>query len=524
MNDCDSQKRKDRNASIKNAGIAGANAETVQRFGAAVKEHIVSYSGVDNESGQRLSKGLKDISNSKVNPNYRDTNIKQQSGFSAEVKTTARESAEKIIDGKKARTVRTDDMMKQPDGRGRTVGGKNEQLYDIAEVDSSGTYIEGSARQLKYVGGNPKACADKLLSRSYDKYRNADVPIEVPSDFYDDVKRELSSKCDKLNEQIGKAEKTGNTELANKYREQLNNAEKTQKSLVKGKLTNEEAIEARLHPKLSTAKDIAKLSHKAGMEGAKIGAAIGGGISAIQNTVAVIKGDKTPQEALANVTVDTAKATATSYATNFVGSAVKGAMQNASSPYVNALSKTNLPATIVVSVLEVGKTLSKFGSGQIDGVQCLTELGEKGVGMIASSAGAAVGQVLIPIPVIGGLVGGMVGYAMSTAYYNSLVTALSEAKLAHEERLRIEAECAESIAAMKEYRLQIELAVNNYLQEHTAVFSMAFSEMEIAYNTGDLDRFISGTNSITRQLGGKPLFETKEQCDTLMKRDAIIEL
>ena len=420
MNDCDSQKRKDRSDSITNAGIAGANAETVQRYGSAAKEHIVSYSGIDHESGQRLAKGLKDISKSKVNPDYRDTNIKQQTGFSAEVKTTARESAEKILDGKKTRSVRTDDMMKQSDGRGRTVGGKNEQLYDVAEVDSSGAYIEGSARQLKYVGGNPKDCADKLLSRSYDKYRNADVPIEVPSDFYDDVQRELSSKCDKLKEQIGKAEKSGNTELANKYRERLNNTEKTKQNLVKGKLTNEEAIEARLHPVLSTAKDVVKLSHRAGVEGAKVGAAIGGGISAIQNTVSVIKGDKTPQDALADVTVDTAKATVTSYATNFVGTAVKGAMQNASSTYINALSKTNLPATIVVSVLEVGKTLSRFGSSQIDGVQCLTELGEKGVGMIASSAGAAVGQVLIPIPVVGGLVGGiLISTAVGIKYKTS---------------------------------------------------------------------------------------------------------
>ena len=231
-------------------------------------------------------------------------------------------------------------------------------------------------------------------------------------------------------------------------------------------------------------------------------------MSLIRNSVAVIKGDKGVDEAVGEVIVDTAKATGVSYATAYTGALVKGAMQNAPSSYLQTLSKTNLPSTIVVTSLEIGKTLSRYARGDIDGPECLTELGEKGTGMLAASAGAAVGQVLIPIPVVGGLIGSMAGYAMSSAYYNSLVSVLNEAKIAHEESLRIEAECAASIAAIKEYQLEIELVINNYLRENIEVFSNAFTEMELAYNTGDVDSFIGGTNSIVRQLGGVPLFET----------------
>jgi len=46
------KKRKRKN--IVNAGIAGASAEPIQRYGSAVKEHIVSYSGRDNEAGTQL--------------------------------------------------------------------------------------------------------------------------------------------------------------------------------------------------------------------------------------------------------------------------------------------------------------------------------------------------------------------------------------------------------------------------------------------------------------------------------------
>lgn len=518
------QERKKCDDAIKNAGLSAAGAEVVQRYGAAAKEHLVAYSGVDNERGRVLAKGLKSISESKVNPKYYDANIKQQAGFSAEVKTQARESAERIIGKQTTRTTRTDDMVKQSDGRGGTIGGKNEQYYDIAQVDANGVYIEGTGRQLKYVGGTAKECTQKLLDKRFDKYREHDVPIEVPSDFYDEVHAQLGERIENCQKQLEAAKSSGNIEKIQKKQEELERIKKTQRDLRKGKLTNKEAINARLHPERSTVKEIAGISHRAGVESAKTGAAIGGGISAIQNTVAVIKGDKEPGEAVLAVAGDTAKAGVVSYATGFVGSAIKGAMQNAPSEYIRALSKTNLPGTIVVSVLEVGKTLGRYAKGELDGVECLTELGEKGTGMLASSAGAAVGQALIPIPVVGALVGSMVGYAMASSYYNSLVSVLREAKVAHEERLRIEAECAAAVQAIREYRLQIELAVNNYMQEHMAAFSTAFAEMESAWMAGDADQFIRGTNRITHQLGGTPLFETKQACDALMKSTAIISI
>lgn len=515
----------DKKKAVEHAGLAGAQAETVQRYGSAVKEHFVSYSGMDNETEKQLAKGLKQVAESKVNPDSAAMNIKQQAGFAAEIKTQARETAEKIISGDNDRRVtRTDDMVKQSDGRGHTIGGKNEQLYDIAEVDRNGIYVEGTGRQLKFVGGNAKECCQKLLDKKFDKYREAGVPIEIPSDFYDDVSADLSKRIDELNKQIQKAEEEGNLPLAEKHRDRLQVLEDTRKNLRRGSLTNGEALEARLHPQLSVAKDIARTSHRAGIEAAKSGAAIGGGISLIQNSVAVIKGDKDVDEAVGEVIADTAKATGISYATAYTGALIKGAMQNAPSTYLQTLSKTNLPSTIVVSSLEIGKTLSKYARGDIDGAECLTELGEKGTGMLAASAGAAVGQALIPIPVVGGLIGSMAGYAMSSAYYNSLVSVLNEAKLAHEDRLRIEAECAASIAALKEYQLEIELVINNYLQESIEVFSNAFTEMEVAYNTGDVDSFIGGTNSIVRHLGGTPLFETQEEFSELMNSNIVFEI
>ena len=46
--------------------------------GSASKEHLVAYSGKDNEFGRTLKRGLKKTSKSSINPEYVKQNIKQQ--------------------------------------------------------------------------------------------------------------------------------------------------------------------------------------------------------------------------------------------------------------------------------------------------------------------------------------------------------------------------------------------------------------------------------------------------------------
>lgn len=497
-----------------------ANAEAIKIHGSAIREHFVAYSGEDRAAGIKLTKGLKSISRSAINKKYKVSNVKQQAGFAAEVKTAARENADKILDGHTTRATRTDDMVKQSNGRGSTIGGVNEQIYDIAEVDKNGIYVQGSGRQLKFIGGDAKSCADKLIGKKFDKYRDAEAKLEVPSDFYEEVYKELENKADKLKKQIS-SEKCKN--ILSKE-EQLKRIEKTKSLLKEGKLSNKEAIEARLHPKLSTAKDIAKISNNAGMQTAKNAAILGGGISAIQNITSAIKGEKLPEDALLDTISDTTKAAASGYIVGYGSAALKGALENAPKECLRSLADSNIPAVIVTSVLEVGKTLARYCNGEIDGTDCFIELGEKGAGIIASTAGAAIGQALIPIPVLGGVVGSMVGYALSSAYYNSLVTLLKEAKASQVERERIEAECYESILAMKEFQIQLTLAVNNYMTEYITVFQNALTLMNENYKTPDVDKFIYGANLITKQLGGTPHFETFEQCDELMSSDAVIKI
>jgi hypothetical protein len=114
----------------------------------------------------------------------------------------------------------------------------------------------------------------------------------------------------------------------------------------------------------------------------------------------------------------------------------------------------------------------------------------------------------------------MVGYALSSACYGQLVDALKEAKLAREERIRIEAECTEAVTMIRQYRAEMEKMVNQYLTDHINTFHAAFDDMKYALNIGDIDGFIAGANAITKKLGKTPQFETFSEFDALMNDGA----
>lgn len=513
---------KEKKKAMRDIGIINITSEDVQKYGSAIKEHIVAYSGKDNELGKELVRGLKDVAKSKVNKDYEFQNIHQQAGFSAEIKEVANRNSENILKDSGNRKIRTDDL-----------GSVNDQFFDHVELDSKGNVIKGSEAQMKFVGasekdpmgiGAPDRALQKLQGKKYEKYLDADAKIEVPSDYYDKIIESANDQIEKLRKQLNNRLENGDVETAEVISGKIEKLEKIKKNLDKSSVSSQEAVFARLHPKLSTAKSIAKLSNEAGIKGAQNAAVYGGGVSVISNTVQLIKGDIETSEAVFNVAKDTGSAAIRGYEVGFAGSAIKGFMQNSSKEYVRNLSKTNLPSTLVVVALDAGKTMKKFYDGEIDGVECLEELGLQGTEMLGASLFTVIGQLAIPIPVVGGLIGGMLGYALSSASYSTLVNSLKEAKLAHEERLIIEAACEEHIAYIKECRKEIENVISQYLTTNIEIFNTAFINMNDALQIGNVDGFITSTNNLRGALGKEISYNTFEEFDKLMQTDEVFKI
>lgn len=518
------QDKKDKQENFLRAGLAGASFETVQRFGSAAKEHFVAYSGVDNETGTHLQKSLKSIQEQGINDEYAFSIRQQKAGWAAEVKDTAESNAENIIAGKNKRKIRHDDLPNTP---------ANHPLFDHVEVDAEGNIIAGSGSQMKFIGasandpsgaGNAERALKKMQSKEFQKYIDNDVKIEVPKDEYQQMIDKATEEINTLQKQLEQAKVKGNVEAVAKIEKKINNLNKLKKNLRPSKLTRNQSLQAVDNPKLSTIKSVANISHKAGIETAEISALIGGSVSLVRNIVGMCKGEIEIGEATINVVKDTTQSAVVGYGTGFAGAAIKGVMQNSTSEYTRALAKTNIAGTIVSVTVSASKTMKKYFKGEIDGTQCLEELGEQGTGMIASSMFTVIGQTVIPIPVVGGLIGGMVGYAFSSATYSVLMTSLKEEKLAYEERIVIEKACEEHIKMIREYRVQMNEIIEGYLSDTMRIFDESFTGIKDALAIGDIDLLIQSANEITDYLGGNKPFETMEDFNNKMLTNATFKL
>lgn len=512
----ENNRKKDKQDDLLRAGIAGASYETVQRYGSAVKEHLVGLSGIDNEAGTCLEKSLKSIQKQNTNAEYAFTIRQQKAGWAAEVKDTASSNAENIIAGKNNRKIRHDDLPNTP---------ANHPLYDHVEVDAEGKVIAGSGSQMKFIGGsekdptgagNAERALKKLQSKNFQKYIDNDVKIEVPKDEYRQMIDKATEEINSLQKQLERAKANGNDKSVATLEKKIDNLNKLKKNLRPSKLTRKQSLEAVDNPELSTIKSVANISHRAGIKTAETAALISGSVSLVRNIVGMCKGDIDSEEAVFNVVKDTAQSAVIGYGTGFAGSAIKGAMQNSASKYIRVLAKTNVVGTIVSVTVSASMTLSKYFKGEIDETQCLEDLGEQGTSMIASSIFTAIGQAAIPIPVVGGLIGGMVGYALSSATYGVLLNSLKDAKFAHEERVAIEKTCEEHIKMIREYRAQMNEIIEEYLSSTMKIFNDSFAGIKEALDIGDVDLLIESANNITDSLGGNKPFETMEEFNDKM--------
>ena len=89
-----------------------------------------------------------------------------------------------------------------------------------------------------------------------------------------------------------------------------------------------------------------------------------------------------------------------------------------------------MPGKVVAAVLATAGIIKNYIYGNITASECIAQLGETGVATSTAAAGMYAGAVLIPLPVIGSLIGGMVGYMLSGKVFTALSGALSSAKLA----------------------------------------------------------------------------------------------
>ncbi|WP_100982073.1 hypothetical protein [Helicobacter pylori] len=503
------REKKQQYSNITDAAIVGSTSEESTLYASVNREHL---SVLDR---------LEEISKRKVNPNYIKQNINQQAGYSAEIKEQAHVNAHNILAGKRERIVQYDNLSSGQKAQvkklfpNHATPKKNHEIVDYASVDEKGNVIPGTLTQSKFVGRNGEECFKKLLSKDYKKYFGNGAKMNVPKDYYRDIQKAADAKIKSLESQIAKQKGLGNFQKAAHLEEKRQYCKTIKAHTRPARVAKGEAIEARLNPNLSTAKDVASVSHQAGMNAAQTGALIGGGVSLITNVYECVVNGKDPKKAIKHTAIATLIATlkggALSYGSAFASSSFGGLMQSSTNKVIQSLGKGSLPAMFVGACVANATVLTRYFSGKIDGAELLKQLGKTNATLVSSGAMAVAGQALIPIPVVGALVGGFVGAILSETCFNAFLKAREEAKLARQRRIEIEKECHEFIKLLEAYQNQFKEVFKRYFHETTKFFNQNFDELERASYAGDADLAIAVNNKSREWLGQKALSNNKQE-------------
>lgn len=308
----------------------------------------------------------------------------------------------------------------------------------------------------------------------------------------------------------------------NKYRERIESGETIediQRKIKKTGQTAQRQSDSIIRRKSIT--NAVETAHEAGAAGVQSSGVTALTMSGIMNLVAVAKGEKSGEEAMADTIKEGGKAAVTGYAMGGGLTIVSQTLSYSSSEFIRELAKANVPGRIITAVMVTGDTLKKWGEGEISTQECLLALGDKGLSMATAGYSMAVGQALIPIPVVGGAIGALVGSVLTGSYYQHLMERLKRKEMEHQERLRVIEECNAAAEQARAFQKELESYLSSYLQECRECFDVALSSMKFAYQSGDADGVIAGANEITCRLGGQTHYESVEEFKGFLDDDSV---
>ena len=264
--------------------------------------------------------------------------------------------------------------------------------------------------------------------------------------------------------------------------------------------------------------------HQAGLQAGLMGAAIGGGITVISEGIKVFQGknDAEFSQILLNITTNTVTAGTTSYVTAFAARGVAHvAEQNMASASANALIKGNGHIALATSAVRASKSIYRY---MTDDDMTTEELMSDINHIALTGAGAfyygALGQVLIPIPVVGAMIGSTVGYFIGNLIHQSGLIALGESnnvKVARERRERIEQLCLHAIPQMRAARLEMERVLHENTIARREFINNAFNDVELSLLASDADQYIAALNSINGVFGKDIGFNNLNEFNELME-------
>ncbi|PQJ97627.1 hypothetical protein [Chromatium okenii] len=252
-------------------------------------------------------------------------------------------------------------------------------------------------------------------------------------------------------------------------------------------------------------KSIRAEMHRSGLEAGKTGALISGGISSIDGLLKLGRGEAEIGEVVAQVAVDAAKGYVIGYATTAISKGIPHALvkTGVAQNVINGFTKGNAHLAIAAGVVQSGKSIVSYLNGDINSDQLLTEISETAITGASAFYYGALGQAIIPVPILGAFIGSTVGYFVGSMLHQSGLISLGESsavKASRERREHIEALCLTAIPLMQAHRFELEAIFRKNFAERHQLIASAFDSMDNALTAWDADQFNCGLEKLTPPL------------------------
>ncbi len=216
------------------------------------------------------------------------------------------------------------------------------------------------------------------------------------------------------------------------------------------------------------------------------------------------------------------------YLENFSDQAIRNALQESNEETLMKLAEGDFAEMLKKTTVRVADLVFKYMKrdiGEVQFIDGLLNCGFKELGAEFLQAGGVSKEVLFEADgSLRSFASPAIGYCATVQAYKMMMKALDEASEAYEQRLRVEEESRKTIELIREYRAEMEKAVNKYLTRHYETFDHAIDIMNKALLENDSDGYIKGNVEIQKLFGYDVQFTNQDEFDDLMDSDIALKL
>jgi len=179
-----------------------------------------------------------------------------------------------------------------------------------------------------------------------------------------------------------------------------------------------------------------------------------------------------------------------------------------------ALEKGSILTSMTASTVFAGRAILAYKKGEITKEKLFEELNFTALTTVSTIYYTGFGQMLIPIPIVGTLMGAVVGFFVGNLLYRSGAITLGESNIVNaaiERKDKIEEMTNTLIPIIQQNRKDLEAYISTYFSERKEIFSEALNNLDISLGTNDNELFIESLQSINQQYGKSLETETFEE-------------